>query len=744
MKKLIRGRNVSGVWKPCIIVILILLLCSSAWASTAWDGRVGTLPEPVGNVYTITTPGQLAAVARVMERMTTLLASMSGSDSVTSEEFFKLNSQYEQFRGKTFVLANDIDLNNCEWTPIGTMMFPFLGTFDGQGHSVAGLKISRVDVNENPSFNMFALGLFGAVSGGDVKNVAVSGEIGVNIVDPSVSYVHIGGVAADVTDGDVIACVSNIKITFGSYEDATYADFAVGGVSASVTKDDGTIFKCINNGDITCTSEYEFISTGGVVANTNCNMDSCENVGNINIVQTNHEEVQGYGGSVGGIVASAVDNTVSRCINRGIIEFDLSYSYVGGVAGYFGNSMLIGCENYGDITENSDSPAYKGNNVGGIAGTSSFWDKGAGNWVDWNDINVINACVNEGNITVNAGQTVGGITSSLNGRLDGSVIKNCMNRGNVSNLYVGDWSQVGGIAGYSSEPIINCVNLGDVYGNHYVAGIVGYIWGTEISVSNCTAICDVVASKDSQYNWVGGIVGTTFSSENALVENSVYCGQLVGVIRGAIVGEGVYYSEDSLTISDCAWVMTAGNDMDAYGKNPDSFEEDITTVINSAQVDKLEDAPNVSVYVKGYTQMFSVGDENTFEAVVYPNGNGAIGYQWTSADDNIFSIADSGNKAVSSQAISTGNTSFTLHFGESGMEQTAFQFPITVSDWDNGAIIEPEPTPDPDPIPEPTPDQPSTSGDGGSGGGCNAGFGSFALLAMAAFVPIAGMKFRKK
>ena len=42
------------------------------------------------------------------------------------------------------------------------------------------------------------------------------------------------------------------------------------------------------------------------------------------------------------------------------------------------------------------------------------------------------------------------------------------------------------------------------------------------------------------------------------------------------------------------------------------------------------------------------------------------------------------------------------------------------------------------------PEQPSTGGSGGGSGGCNAGFGSLAFLAMAAFVPIAGMKFRKK
>ena len=324
MKKIISGYCISGLGKVVITIFTAILLCSSAFAAEPWDGTVGTLPEPVENVYTITRPEQLAAVAQVMDKLTNLLASYdTSSSSPPSEEYITLNNQYEQFRGKTFVLANDIDLNNCEWTPIGTMWYPFPGTFDGQGHSITGLNINKISLRDNPSFNMFVLGLFGVVSGGDVKNIEVSGKIGVNIVDPSVSYVHIGGVAADVTDGDVIACVSNVKITFGAYEEATSgADFVVGGVSAYVAKDSGTIYKCTNKGSITCTSEHEIISAGGVVATTNSNMDNCKNVGDIEIAISAPDEavvtLRNGCGLVGGIAASVANNTISRCVNQAL------------------------------------------------------------------------------------------------------------------------------------------------------------------------------------------------------------------------------------------------------------------------------------------------------------------------------------------------------------------------------------------------------------------------------------------
>ena len=39
-------------------------------------------------------------------------------------------------------LCADIDLNNEEWTPIGTSVKPFMGDFDGQGHTISNLKIT--------------------------------------------------------------------------------------------------------------------------------------------------------------------------------------------------------------------------------------------------------------------------------------------------------------------------------------------------------------------------------------------------------------------------------------------------------------------------------------------------------------------------------------------------------------------------------------------------------------------------
>lgn len=93
---------------------------------------------PVEGVYTITSAGQLAALAKVT---------------------FDANSKV--------VLGADIDLSAHEWTP-----FNFNGTFDGQGHKISGLKITSNSYNYKHS----GLGLF-AEAKGTIKNLTLESPV---------------------------------------------------------------------------------------------------------------------------------------------------------------------------------------------------------------------------------------------------------------------------------------------------------------------------------------------------------------------------------------------------------------------------------------------------------------------------------------------------------------------------------------------------------------------------------------
>ena len=80
------------------------------------------------------------------------------------------------YAGKTVVLTSDIDLNNIDWTPIGSFDYDrdaqkyanaisFMGTFDGQSHTIYNLKAYAPNTD--------GVALFGCVEAATIKNVNV-------------------------------------------------------------------------------------------------------------------------------------------------------------------------------------------------------------------------------------------------------------------------------------------------------------------------------------------------------------------------------------------------------------------------------------------------------------------------------------------------------------------------------------------------------------------------------------------
>lgn len=77
------------------------------------------------------------------------------------------------FSGKTVQLGNDIDMDGIQWNPIGSRAsgvagHGFHGTFDGQGNTISNIS---VELNDGT-----AVGLFGFLNGGTVKNINVTGS----------------------------------------------------------------------------------------------------------------------------------------------------------------------------------------------------------------------------------------------------------------------------------------------------------------------------------------------------------------------------------------------------------------------------------------------------------------------------------------------------------------------------------------------------------------------------------------
>ena len=179
----------------------------------------------------------------------------SGNVTISTAEglfyFAKKVNAGNNFAGKTVTLANNIDLNNEKWTPIGiydNSATHFKGTFDGQNHAVTGLK-----VEEN---NKYGAGFFGEVFTGTIKNLTVKGSISTSNSN------YVGGIV-----GHGYATITNC--TFKGSVGSTNNTMQVGGIAGS---GGFTVTNCSVYADVTAECW-----AGGIVGNcqdggayTNC------------------------------------------------------------------------------------------------------------------------------------------------------------------------------------------------------------------------------------------------------------------------------------------------------------------------------------------------------------------------------------------------------------------------------------------------------------------------------------------
>lgn len=165
----------------------------------AWNSALGRN----GNTATVATADQLKALARMVN---------SGKDSMT---------------GKTITLGANIVWDGSDWTPIGTEVNPFEGTFTGYSRSGGYAAISGLSGD-----------LFDVVDGGKLQYVTISGGKGRLVGELESGTVQYCMSTAEVT-GSAGSLVGRNSGTVNScyYYNADSKDTpAVGGSSDKVTK----------------------------------------------------------------------------------------------------------------------------------------------------------------------------------------------------------------------------------------------------------------------------------------------------------------------------------------------------------------------------------------------------------------------------------------------------------------------------------------------------------------------------
>ena len=300
-----------------------------------WDGKTLTEPkqDAEGN-YVVNLASELAWLAAAVNGTLETRATVAP----------------QTFQGKTFKLTQDIDLDFNEWTPIGNSTNKFQGTFDGQGHKIANLRITG-----NNSY----VGLFGFTTNGEIKNLVVenakvSGYVGVGVVagSPYTSkfnditvqgHVEVNGMAyvGGVGGRNAYASWNNVTVNVdetsyvnaNSIEGSTAYRTYVGGV-CGFNGEGGHSFKNItSNIDV----KGSTIDVGGLfgIAHYGNQFENCSCSGDVEIYAAEEaEEAQEIGGIAGVWNNGGADVVFTNCTFTGTLKTNIAVDfYNGGLVG---------------------------------------------------------------------------------------------------------------------------------------------------------------------------------------------------------------------------------------------------------------------------------------------------------------------------------------------------------------------------------------------------------------------------
>ncbi|NYE58932.1 filamentous hemagglutinin family protein [Duganella sp. 1224] len=251
-------------------------------------------------------------------------------------DIYGLQGVASQLLSSAYVLANDIDASaSAAWSggfvPIASGS-AYTGTFDGAGHLISGLNISRAGVDN--------VGMFSAVSTGTISNLRLSGLT-------VTGHSNVGGLAGSVSNA--AASISGVTVS-GDVE-------GVGNVGALVGNNAGVISNAVSAGTVTGDGGYNASNIGGLVG---------VNTGAISLSSSSAAVRGGGQGYTGGLVGSNTKN--------GSAIGSVTTSFASGAVYSSGEIVggLIGDNNGGTLSNSyATGNVDGGRNVGGLVGRNT-------------------------------------------------------------------------------------------------------------------------------------------------------------------------------------------------------------------------------------------------------------------------------------------------------------------------------------------------------------------------------------
>ncbi|TRL41224.1 GLUG motif-containing protein [Rhizobium straminoryzae] len=265
------------------------------------------------------------------------------------------------------------------FSPVGTTSSGFTGSFDGQGHTITGLTISRASTNY--------VGLFGYTNGATISNVTLSGGSidGNDNVGPLIGYMSGGSVSSgsasttvsglstnEVNTGGLIGTVDGGSVSGSSASgDVTGVGWDVGGLVGYLING-GTITQSYATGNVTGTGTSATVGyVGGLVGSNGYISNDGGTISQSYATGT----VTGTMGPVGGLVGHN-EGTITDAYASGRVIGLSGASNIGGFVGVnYVHGTITNAYSTGYVTGSSLVGGFAGyNNNISSAITSAYWN----------------------------------------------------------------------------------------------------------------------------------------------------------------------------------------------------------------------------------------------------------------------------------------------------------------------------------------------------------------------------------
>lgn len=247
-----------------------------------------------------------------------------------------------------YILGTDIDLGEYEsWTPIGTYEAPFTGVFDGNGHSITGMRIQgKQSVTHNES------GLFGVISHGVIRNTVMRGG---NIYTALSTFSAGHGL---ITGRNIGGLIEHCAV----FDSKLSADIGLeSGAGGICGVNQGIVRNCWSEAEVTIftasSKDWTESSAGGICGINGGYLEGCGNTGPVT------------GISLAGGVAGFNDmGILTRCYNAGYVKSPAYFgSYLaGGVSHLLGRGKVISYCAFEQGTAQVGASVFNGGTLLGI------------------------------------------------------------------------------------------------------------------------------------------------------------------------------------------------------------------------------------------------------------------------------------------------------------------------------------------------------------------------------------------